>query len=59
MILGRILAGMGGGGLNIVSTIIVSDLIPLRERGLWQGIGNIFVRIFGVNFPSFRPIAES
>ena len=42
MILGRVLAGMGGGGLNIIATIIASDLIPLRERGLWQGIGNIF-----------------
>ena len=42
MILGRVLAGVGGGGLTIMSTIIASDLIPVRERGLWQGIGNVF-----------------
>ena len=43
MVLGRALAGMGGGGLNAMATIIASDFIPLRQRGLWQGIGNIFL----------------
>ena len=42
VILGRALAGLGGGGLNTISTIIVSDLIPPRKRGLWQGIGSLF-----------------
>lgn len=41
MILGRVFAGVGGGGLNIIATIIASDLIPVRERGLWQGMGNM------------------
>lgn len=41
IILGRALAGLGGGGLNTISTIIASDLIPLRKRGLWQGISNV------------------
>ena len=41
MIIGRVLAGVGGGGLNIISTIIASDLVPARERGLWQGMGNM------------------
>lgn len=41
MILGRVLAGVGGGGLNVMMTIIASDLIPARERGLWQGLGNL------------------
>ena len=41
MILGRVIAGMGGGGLNAISTFVASDLIPLRRRGLWQGFGNI------------------
>lgn len=45
IILGRIVAGMGGGGLHSISTFIGSDLIPLRRRGVWQGFGNIF---FGV-----------
>jgi MFS family permease len=42
IITGRIIAGMGGGGLGAISTFVASDLIPLRRRGLWQGIGNIF-----------------
>ncbi|KAF1982136.1 MFS general substrate transporter [Aulographum hederae CBS 113979] len=41
MIFGRVVSGMGGGGLNTISTFIASDLIPLRRRGLWQGFGNI------------------
>ena len=41
MIIGRALAGLGGGGLNTISTIVASDLIPLRQRGLWQGVSNV------------------
>ena len=41
MIFGRVVAGMGGGGLNAISTFVASDLIPLRRRGVWQGFGNI------------------
>ncbi|PVI01527.1 putative MFS multidrug transporter [Periconia macrospinosa] len=41
MILGRAIAGMGGGGLNSISTFIATDLIPLRQRGLWQGASNL------------------
>ncbi|KAK2858453.1 hypothetical protein FQN49_004722 [Arthroderma sp. PD_2] len=45
MIVGRTIAGMGGGGLTAISTFLTSDLVPLRKRGIWQGIGNI---CFGV-----------
>ncbi|KAI4280438.1 MAG: hypothetical protein L6R38_004448 [Xanthoria sp. 2 TBL-2021] len=45
MIIGRVVAGMGGGGLAAISTFVGSDLVPLRKRGLWQGIGNIFYGI--------------
>ncbi|KAF3389300.1 Multidrug resistance protein fnx1 [Penicillium rolfsii] len=41
IILGRVVAGVGGGGLTAISTFVTSDLIPLRKRGVWQGIGNI------------------
>lgn len=41
MILGRVIAGIGGGGLMSISTFLGSDLIPLRNRGIAQGIGNI------------------
>ncbi|KAK1538438.1 major facilitator superfamily transporter [Colletotrichum paranaense] len=41
MIFGRVVAGIGGGGLMSISTFLGSDLIPLRQRGIYQGIGNI------------------
>ncbi|CAG8962213.1 hypothetical protein HYFRA_00005266 [Hymenoscyphus fraxineus] len=41
MIAGRVVAGMGGGGLMAIGTFVGSDLVPLRKRGLIQGIGNI------------------
>ena len=39
MILGRVAAGIGGGGLNSICTFVCSDLISLRSRGLVQGFG--------------------
>lgn len=41
MIAGRVVAGMGGGGLMAISTFVCSDLVPLRKRGLIQGLGNV------------------
>ncbi|KAI3323201.1 major facilitator superfamily transporter [Xylariaceae sp. AK1471] len=41
MILGRVVAGIGGGGLMTISTFLGTDLVPLRNRGIVQGIGNI------------------
>ncbi|KAL8823497.1 MAG: hypothetical protein Q9191_005802 [Dirinaria sp. TL-2023a] len=33
--------GIGGGGMLIVVTVLLSDLIPLRERGTYQGYLNL------------------
>ncbi|KAK0702245.1 major facilitator superfamily domain-containing protein [Lasiosphaeris hirsuta] len=33
LIAGRAVQGMGGGGINMIVDVIVSDLVPLRERG--------------------------
>lgn len=41
IIIGRVIAGIGGGGLMSISTFLGSDLVPLRKRGLYQGIGNV------------------
>ena len=35
------MAGIGGGGMNTVVSILMSDIVTLRERGVWQGIINI------------------
>ncbi|KAJ7729775.1 vacuolar amino acid permease [Mycena metata] len=42
LILARFIAGIGGGGLNTTSTIIVSDMYTLRDRGLVQGLASCF-----------------
>lgn len=41
LIVSRALAGIGGGGMTVVVSILMSDIVPLRERGTWQGIINI------------------
>lgn len=41
LIAARAFAGIGGGGMSTVVSILLSDIIPLRERGKWQGYINI------------------
>ncbi|ODQ53228.1 putative MFS multidrug transporter [Saitoella complicata NRRL Y-17804] len=53
LVAARAIAGVGGGWLTALSTIISSDLIPARDRGMWQGIANI---VFGVGAASGAPL---
>lgn len=41
IILGRVIAGVGGGGIMSIMTFLSNDLVPLRKRGVFQGITNI------------------
>ncbi|RDW76193.1 hypothetical protein BP5796_07014 [Coleophoma crateriformis] len=41
LIVGRAVQGVGGGGINVMVDIIVSDIIPLRERPKYMAV--IFV----------------
>lgn len=45
LIVARAIAGMGGGGVMTVSSIAVTDLIPLQQRGMYQGVANV---LYGV-----------
>ena len=45
IILGRVVAGLGGGGIYAISTIVGSDLVPLRKRGIFQGLSTIPVGV--------------
>ncbi|KAL8915348.1 MAG: hypothetical protein Q9171_000218 [Xanthocarpia ochracea] len=41
LITARAVQGIGGGGMLIVVTVLLSDLIPLRDRGTYQGYLNL------------------
>ena len=41
LIFGRVVAGIGGGGLAPIGAFVMSDLVPLRSRGMWIGVANI------------------
>ncbi|KAI1374579.1 MFS general substrate transporter [Hypoxylon crocopeplum] len=49
----RAVAGIGGGGMNAVVTILVTDLVSLRDRGMWQGYINI---VFACGVASGGPV---
>lgn len=41
LVIGRFITGCGGSGMTCLGTITMSDLIPLRERGYYQGLANV------------------
>ena len=53
IITGRIIAGLGGGGIGPIATVLVNDLVPLRSRVLWRGVINV---CFGIGSGLGGPI---
>lgn len=41
LIAARAFAGIGGSGMTTITSILMSDVISLRDRGTWQGYLNI------------------
>jgi MFS family permease len=37
MLVGRSLQGIGAGGMISLTEVIITDMVPLRERGKWFG----------------------
>jgi MFS family permease len=53
LIAARAFAGIGGGGMNVVVSVLLSDVVPLRDRGTWQGYINI---VFATGAASGAPL---
>lgn len=49
----RALTGVGGGGLVTMSTIVNSDIVPTRKRGLLQALQNLLLGLGAVCGASF------
>lgn len=43
--------GLGGGGILSVSSIIMADLVPLSERGTYNGLTGMLVHSFWWVYP--------
>jgi predicted MFS family arabinose efflux permease len=41
LIAARAFAGIGGGGMSVCVTVLMGDILGLRERGTWQGYINL------------------
>ena len=46
MIIARAIAGVGGGGIIGLVMVIIADIVPLQDRGKYQGIVGA---VFGVS----------
>ncbi|KAJ7738146.1 MFS general substrate transporter [Mycena metata] len=51
LIVGRAIQGVGGGGTQALVYIITADLIPLRERGLFNGITGMIWTVGSITGP--------
>ena len=60
VIVGRLLQGLGGGGLDVLNEVIICDITTLKERPFWLGLlalpmasGSILGPIMGAGFSEY------
>ena len=51
LLVGRSIQGIGGGGILSLTEILITDLVPLRERGKWFGFQSLTWAIGSVTGP--------
>ena len=51
LLIGRSIQGTGGGGIISLTEVLITDLIPLRERGKWMGFQSLTWAIGSVSGP--------
>ena len=51
LLVGRSIQGLGGGGIISLTEILITDLVPLRERGKWFGFQSLTWAIGSVTGP--------
>jgi hypothetical protein len=59
VVAGRVLQGLGGGGLDVLSEIIVTDMTTLQERSLYLGLMAIPTALGSVLGPTIGGILSS
>jgi MFS family permease len=52
LILGRVISGLGAGGMVPISMAIAADLISPRERGKWTGLQQVLFGGIGISAPA-------
>jgi MFS family permease len=46
VILGRVISGLGAAGMTVIVSIVITDLVPIRQVAAWRSYVNVF-HIFG------------
>lgn len=58
LVAARAFAGIGGGGMTICTNVIFSDVMSLRERGVWQGYINVIMLQLVQAWVAYWPIVS-
>ncbi|KAG4025220.1 hypothetical protein MFRU_063g00100 [Monilinia fructicola] len=51
LLVGRTIQGIGGGGIVALTEVVITDIVPLRERGTWFGFQTLIWAVGSVTGP--------